>query len=607
MQISRAWDVECRHDSHQTRSEVVYKDAQWSHPFHPQCEGQPAPQDAHFTSRRWISRHHFPGCAHCRPRSDVGGEVRCTPRWASHVDASGCCLQGRRLRRAERRRFSPSFIYQHRVLVLIPPSIQIYKWKNIRFAAPPVGDLRWAKPAPPPKNPTVQDGSYGPQCPQASLKGLNVVGSAAGTPLGVAIDKITAELLSPGTAAGSEDCLFLDIFVPGAAVRSPSTTRLPVIHWFFGGGYIFGSKDQLEPALPFYDGTGMISQSGNNVIFVASNYRLGALGFLAGTTMEKQGLPNAGLWDQRAALQWTQDNIALIGGDPTQVTAMGESAGAGSILHHLVAEGGTLAPLFSKAIMQSPAFQPNFGRREGLQSAYSQFETLAGCTGKGVACLRAASSATLLSANTALNNDAPDGTFVVGPSADGNFIRQLPALELASGNYYKGLSAALVSHVSDESTVFVDGHIATDDEFNAFLNETMPAVCTISLIPTPSPSLTRPPVLSILRPQQHPRNFLPRHLRPPLPLRQRIRPRARLRPGLLLHLQHALPCRRLPFHLPNAILRHPRLARNRPHPHLLVHLSRRQHTWLRNYSLKPPLLRLRERLPKLHDLFRTQW
>ncbi|MCJ1379135.1 hypothetical protein MMC17_002235 [Xylographa soralifera] len=351
----------------------------------------------------------------------------------------------------------------------------IYKWSNIRFAAPPVGELRWAKPAPAPKNSTLQDGSYGSKCPQAAIKGLNVLGDGSDSPLGTAVDSIVDQILAPVMMGGSEDCLFLDIYVPGAAVRSPSTTRLPVIHWIFGGGYVFGSKDMLEPELPFYDGSGMITQSGNNVIFVSSNYRLGAFGFLAGTTMEEQGLPNAGLWDQRAALQWTQDNIALVGGDPTQVTAMGESAGAGSILHHLVAEGGTLKPLFNRAIMQSPAFQPMWGRREGLQNAYSQFETLAGCTGQGVACLRAASSETLITANTALNGDAVDGSFLVGPSTDGSFIRQLPALEFASGNYYKDLDAVLVSHVSDESTVFVDGHIATDVEFTQWISEIFPA------------------------------------------------------------------------------------------------------------------------------------
>lgn len=90
------------------------------------------------------------------------------------------------------------------------------------------------------------------------------------------------------------------------------------------------------------------------MIFVTGNYRLGALGWLSGTTMEKNGAPNVGLWDQRAVFSWVQSYISLLGGDPTKVTAMGESAGAGSIIHHLVAEGGTLDPMFTKAIIQSP-------------------------------------------------------------------------------------------------------------------------------------------------------------------------------------------------------------------------------------------------------------
>jgi carboxylesterase type B len=276
---------------------------------------------------------------------------------------------------------------------------------------------------------------------------------------------------------GSEDCLFLDVYVPGAAVRSPSTTSLPVIHWFYGGGFILGSKDQLEGLdLPFYDGTGLVKQSSNNIIYVASNYRLGAFGFLAGTTMENQGLPNAGLWDQRAALQWTKDNIHLLGGDPTQVTAMGESAGAGSIMHHLVAEGGTLDPMFKRAIMQSAAFQPMWDRKGQLEDVFQTFANLSGCAGQGVSCLRAASSSTLLAANTALNTEAITGSFIVGPAPDGSFIRQLPSLEFASGNYYKGVDALISSHTSDEATLFVDGHVATDAEFHTFLSEIFPAV-----------------------------------------------------------------------------------------------------------------------------------
>ena len=71
-----------------------------------------------------------------------------------------------------------------------------------------------------------------------------------------------------------QDCLFLDVYVPAKAVENPSL-KLPVIHWIFGGAYIFGSKDSSDPLTPFYDGTGLIQQSGGEVIFIASNYRVG--------------------------------------------------------------------------------------------------------------------------------------------------------------------------------------------------------------------------------------------------------------------------------------------------------------------------------------------
>lgn len=91
---------------------------------------------------------------------------------------------------------------------------QIYVFKNIPFAAPPVGDLRWRAPAPPPPNDTLADGSYGPSCVQTGI----------GAPLGEA-----GALLGPQ----SEDCLYLDVYAPGAAVRG-NATNLPVIHWIYG-------------------------------------------------------------------------------------------------------------------------------------------------------------------------------------------------------------------------------------------------------------------------------------------------------------------------------------------------------------------------------------
>jgi carboxylesterase type B len=202
--------------------------------------------------------------------------------------------------------------------------------------------------------------------------------------------------------------------VPGEAIRDTSL-GLPVVVWIYGGAYVFGSKDALEGlGLPFYDGSGLIHESGNNIIFVTMNYRVGALGFLAGTTMEKEGLPNAGLWDQRAAFQWVQDYISLLGGDPKQVTAMGESAGAGSVLHHLVAEGGKLDPLFNKAILQSPAYGMIWDRAGTAEGVFQQFNSLAGCTTASVACLRSLSSETLINASTALIAATLDGSFSVG-------------------------------------------------------------------------------------------------------------------------------------------------------------------------------------------------
>ncbi|KAL8305842.1 hypothetical protein RB597_003474 [Gaeumannomyces tritici] len=349
-------------------------------------------------------------------------------------------------------------------------SSDIYTFKNIRYAAPPVGDLRWAKPAPPLNESTLQDGSYGPKCVQSAVTGLNLVGPGNNAPIGGAINQFLGGIPVPLFEGGQEDCLFLDVYVPGSALRDPSL-KLPVAVWIYGGAYVFGSKDAFQPDLPMYDGSGMILNSGNKMIFVAMNYRLGAFGFLAGTTMEKEGLPNAGLWDQRAAFRWVKDHIHLVGGDGGAITAMGQSAGAGSIIHHLVGQGGKLDPLFSKAILQSPAYQWMWDRAGTVQEGFDQFASLAGCKGQGVPCLRKASPQALADANKALNDQVTPGSFAVGPTVDGSFIRQLPALELATGNFFK-LDSAVVSHCSDESSLFVSGAVDSDQKFDAFLAAT---------------------------------------------------------------------------------------------------------------------------------------
>lgn len=150
--------------------------------------------------------------------------------------------------------------------------------------------------------------------------------------------------------------------------------------------------------------------------------------------MENEATPNLGLYDQRAALQWLQDFVHLVGGDKAQVSAWGESAGAGSIYHHLASHGGTQDPLFSKAVVQSPAYEILFDRDGQLEDTFQSFASKAGCPGGDMKCLRSVDDENMRKANSEVIRSAPAGMFNLGPSTDGDLIRQIAALEFVSGN-----------------------------------------------------------------------------------------------------------------------------------------------------------------------------
>ncbi|KAK3937416.1 putative carboxylesterase family protein [Diplogelasinospora grovesii] len=196
----------------------------------------------------------------------------------------------------------------------------LHVWKGIRYAAPPVGTLRWQAPQPLSPTPNITTApvtadQFGPACPQAFPMYAH-----AGAPLFV---------------AGDEDCLFLNVYAPAP---TNIALKLPVVVVIHGGGY--GEGDGAQDMSPF------INTNDNSFIAVVIQYRLGAFGFLASREVGEKGVLNAGLLDQRAALEWVRDYVGLFGGDKQRVTVMGECGGAGSVLLHVLAPGDVTGGLF---------------------------------------------------------------------------------------------------------------------------------------------------------------------------------------------------------------------------------------------------------------------
>ncbi|WP_242186711.1 carboxylesterase family protein [Sphingomonas sp. CARO-RG-8B-R24-01] len=198
----------------------------------------------------------------------------------------------------------------------------ILSWKGVPFAAAPTGALRWRAPQPVAAWRAVRDATgYAHDCMQ-----LPFPSDAA--PLGT---------------QPAEDCLYANVWRPAGAAR-----KLPVLVWIYGGGFVNGGASP-----PTYAGANMAKQG---VLFVSFNYRLGRFGSFAHPQLTRQDpdhglLANYGFLDQIAALQWVRRNVAAFGGDPANVTIIGESAGGMSV--HAMVTSPLAKGLFGKAIVMS--------------------------------------------------------------------------------------------------------------------------------------------------------------------------------------------------------------------------------------------------------------
>ena len=193
---------------------------------------------------------------------------------------------------------------------------RITVYKGVPFAAPPVGKNRWRAPQPAENWEGVRDCyKFGPI-------------SVQDTP-GVGTDIYCREWHVDPEIPMSEDCLYLNIWTPAKA----TTDKLPVLVWYFGGGFQWGYPCEME-----FDGEHLAKQG---VILVTVNYRLGAIGFLSHPELTKnqpEGYANFGNLDQQAGLKWVKRNIENFGGDPERITIAGQSAGGSSTLTQLTCE-----------------------------------------------------------------------------------------------------------------------------------------------------------------------------------------------------------------------------------------------------------------------------
>ena len=277
----------------------------------------------------------------------------------------------------------------------------VLSFKGVPFAAPPVGPLRWRAPQPAPAWTGVRPASqYGHDCMQQPFP-------SDAAPLGT---------------EPAEDCLVVNVWRPAQSTGR----KLPVMVWIYGGGFVNGGS---SPAV--YDGSQFARRG---IVFVSFNYRLGRFGFFAHPELTRENpdgglLGDYGYMDQIAALKWVQRNIAAFGGDASNVTVFGESAGGGSV--HMLLTSPLARGLFAKAVIESGGGRGSFGGRtvhdaEAIGMAFARANGIQGDGPEALAALRALPAEKIVAGLNMATMGPAAGTYVGGPLLDGRIVAENP-------------------------------------------------------------------------------------------------------------------------------------------------------------------------------------
>ena len=313
---------------------------------------------------------------------------------------------------------------------LLESGVRVYL--GIPFATPPVGALRWREPQPVPKWSGVL---------------------AADRPAPECIQSLRAHDINHyfGEEATSEDCLYLNVWAGSEAAHG---VHRPVVVWIYGGGFTIGSASMAN-----YSGESLARKG---VVYVSIAYRVGALGLLAHPALTAESPHHSsgdvGFLDQIAALQWIRRNIAAFGGDPDNVTIMGQSAGSMSVS---ILQSSPLARgLFQHVVgMSGSALAGDaIGGARSLSVAEHDGERLqADLQAADLTAMRNLPADRILAAQGA-------GRFRFGPVIDGYLLPESPADIFAAGK--QNDVPALIGFVHDES--FSDlGRASTLADFQA--------------------------------------------------------------------------------------------------------------------------------------------